>query len=320
MKTCTTETLPLFGHVRIPLMVADVQRRTKKNGEPFLTLGLRDAEGVVAAKIWDRVEEAQASLQVGVIALFDVEVGSYQGKPDLKINSFSLLAPDNPEYPPQHFLPAGHPDTPRLWQELCSTLNQKLSRPHFRLLVERIDQTYGQAFQQHFGAQKIHHAHAGGLLEHTLGVLNLAWEVARLYRLDTDILVMGVLIHDLGKIEEFSLNPLPQTTLPGAMLGHIVLGTLALERMIESIPDFPESDRLHLLHLLVSHHGEREFGAPEVPKTAEAFALHFLDNLDSKLQIVREQTAQVTDASAIQTEFIPALGRRLICPSQTGRA
>ncbi len=165
------------------------------------------------------------------------------------------------------------------------------AEPLRRLAIEVLDR-HGEALKQHPAAKIIHHAYRGGLLEHVVSMAELALEVCDHYpELDRDLLLLGVLFHDLGKLREIGPMPANDYTREGRLVGHVVIGRDLLLAACEAIPDFPDQQRLHLEHLILSHQGQLEFGSPVRPMTAEAIALHFIDNLDSKLAQLRQAGA-----------------------------
>jgi len=271
--------------------VIEVSRKKKNDGAAFLVLTLTDPTGRISAKVWDQVEAAGQILRPGAICHVGGEVGEYQGRKDLKIVRFRTAAAGDPGFDPADFVERPTFDTEKTYRELLDFLRSLLVRPHLRQLLDCFDERHGAVFSRHYGAQKVHHAYLGGLLKHTDALVRLAAVVAEYYGLDREILCLGAFLHDIGKTVEFTIEPAPDLSPSGGLLGHIMLGCQMVQEMKATIPDFPEADALALLHLLVSHHGQKELGSPEPPKTPEAMALHCLDLLDSRLEIFRAVAA-----------------------------
>ena len=163
----------------------------------------------------------------------------------------------------------------------------------------------------HPAAKAMHHAYLGGLLEHTVSMAELALEVCDHYRdVDRDLVLVGVLFHDLGKIVELGAMPANDYTLPGRLVGHVVIGRDLLRERCAAIDGFPEDVQLHLEHLVLSHQGRREYGAPVEPMTLEALVLHFIDDLDSKINQFRNQRRQ----SPEEIQYLSGLGRYVYLP------
>ncbi len=271
--------------------VVEVSRKKKGDGSAFLVVTLADPSGRIPAKVWDQVEAAGQVLRPGAICHIGGEVGEYQGRKDLKIVRFRPAIPGDPGFDPGEFEERPPFDTTAVYQDLLAFLRTLLVRPHLRLLLDRFDERFGATFARHYGAQRVHHAHLGGLLRHTDSLVRMGAVVAGHYRLDREILCLGAFLHDIGKTVEFTIEPAPDLSPAGGLLGHILIGCQMVQEMKATIPGFPEADALALLHLLVSHHGQKEFGSPEPPKTPEAMALHCLDLLDSRLDIFRAVAA-----------------------------
>jgi 3'-5' exoribonuclease len=176
-----------------------------------------------------------------------------------------------------------------MWPEF-DQLVKKISDPFIKTLLIQI---FSPAFRKSFAlapAAKIaHHAYVGGLLEHTLSVGQLAWFAASHYpHLDKDLLLAGALLHDIGKVEEFSLGPPIEYTDQGRLQGHILLGLRRLNQILDQQVNFPGAVADALRHLLISHHGQEAFGSPQKPKIPEGLVLHILDDLDAKTQMVQQ--------------------------------
>jgi 3'-5' exoribonuclease len=292
--------------------VQEVSRRKTLTGKKdYLDLVLIDRSGRLLAKVWENVDPLHKVIQAGNIYRIAGEVREYRGKLQLTITRARPLEPDADGCRPEDFDEQPPFDSAALLQETFTLLDDNIRDPHLRRLSEMFQQEYGPVFAQAYGAQKIHHAFAGGLLQHTHALLKLVLAVAPQYGLDTERLLIGALFHDIGKTEEFKTQPALETTLAGGLLGHLVISLTILLNMIRRIPDFPEPLSVRLQHLIVSHHGEKEFGSPEVPKTREAYLLHILDLLDSRMSIFSEQL-KVGDAQKLFSDFNQALGTRIL--------
>ncbi len=292
--------------------VQEISRRKSLNSKKdYLDLVVVDRSGRMPAKIWDNVDPLHKMLQAGSVYRFVGEVREYRGKPQLAITRARPLEPADDACLPEDFDERPPFDSAALLQETFSLLDAHVKDPHLRRLSEMFQQEYGPVFAQAYGAQKIHHAFAGGLLQHTHALLQLVLAVAPLYGLDTELLLIGALFHDIGKTEEFKTQPALETTLAGGLLGHLVLSLSIFLDMKKRIPDFPEPLSVRLQHLIVSHHGEKEFGSPEVPKTREAYLLHVLDLLDSRMSIFAEQLKS-GEPQKLFSEFNQALGTRIL--------
>lgn len=297
--------------------VLEVSRRKTSKGKDFLILELMDGSGRMAAKVWDKVEEFARLLQPGQPVRLRGEVEEYRGKRDLRVLHVRAVTAADADYDESSLSEPARFDAGERLQQVRDLLAGHVRQPHLQRLVELFLADYGPQFSRHPGAQRIHHAYGGGLLEHTHSLLQLSLAVADHYRLDKELLLVGALLHDIGKMQEFRADPAPELTPVGGLLGHIVIGYRLFIGMRDRIPGFPEELSLRLEHMLVAHHGEKEFGSPETPRTPEAMALHVLDLLDSRLSIIREAQRGAEPGRAF-SDFLPSLGTRVLldgpCP------
>jgi 3'-5' exoribonuclease len=264
-------------------MAKQVQLRQRRRGERFLTLLLADRTGEVAAVVWEGAEEAARDLTDGDIVKVQGTLGSYQGGRQLTLVRLRKAGSDEVDL--EDFLPRSDKDPQQLLGELKLVVDGT-QNAHLRRLLESLlaDPLLVQAWTAAPAAKGIHHAVLGGLLEHTLSVVGLCRLLADYYPvLDRDLLLAGAVLHDLGKIRELAWERVFDYTDEGRLLGHITLGTLMVEERIRAIPDFPAGLAQRLLHCIVSHHGELEWGSPKRPKTLEALVLHHAENLDGKI-------------------------------------
>ena len=237
--------------------VQEIVKKKTKNGDDFLDLILMDKTGRLPAKIWNNVEEYHKQLRAGDVYKFSGEIRDYRGKKQITVNHLRAIADGDPGFAPGDFCETPPFDSEALLAETFSLLAENLSDPHLRNLSEMFREEYGPVFRQAYGAQKIHHAFAGGLLQHTHALLKMILAIAPFYGLDKELLLIGALFHDIGKTAEFKTQPALETTLAGGLLGHLVISLTIFLEMKNRIPDFPEALSLRIQHLIVSHHGER---------------------------------------------------------------
>ena len=291
--------------------VQEITKKKTKNGDDYLDLTLMDKTGRIPAKVWSNVAEYQKLLRAGDVYKINGEIRDYRGKKQLTVSHLRAVASGDPGFAPDDFNEAPPFDSEALLAETFSLLDENLSDPHLRSLSALFKEEYGPVIGQAYGAQKIHHAFAGGLLQHTHSLLKMILAIAPLYELDKELLLIGALFHDIGKTAEFKTQPALETTLAGGLLGHLVISLTIFLEMKKKIADFPEALSIRIQHLIVSHHGEKEYGSPEVPKTKEAYLLHLLDLLDSRLNIFSEQLKN-GESQKLFSEFNQVLGTRIL--------
>lgn len=287
-----------------------VDKRVKKDGGVFLTIELMDKTGKIPAKIWENAEAVYKMLKPGAIYRVKGLVNEYMSKKEIKVDSLRAASSEDKDIAAEDFIEKASFDTDDLFNRLIGTINSNLTNPHLLQLTDLFAKIYGDKFKIHYGAQKIHHAYLGGLLEHTFSMVKLALFIAQHYSLDKELLLMGTLFHDVGKVFEFDINPAPQSTMEGGLIGHLVIGNAVFLELKKKIDGFPRDLGVKIQHLIISHHGEKEYGSPEVPMLPEAFALHIIDLLDSKIKIMEEAVSN-SENSGPFTDYIPPLGRRL---------
>jgi 3'-5' exoribonuclease len=265
-------------------LAKQIQVRQRRTGETYLTLVLADRTGELPAVMWDGVDDAAKGLLDGDIVKVQAMLGSYHGEPQLTVTRVRKAAVD--EVAPDDFLPRTDRDPAVLSAALNEAIDAVQDGYLKRLLQEIFSDPAMRAdFDAAPAAKAIHHAVLGGLLEHTVSVVGLCRLLADYYpAVNRDLLVAGALLHDVGKVRELSWQRLFDYTDAGRLLGHITLGALMVEERIRAIPDFPPHLAITLLHCILSHHGELEWGSPKRPKTLEAIVLHYAENLDGKIK------------------------------------
>ncbi len=270
--------------------VASKSMRQTRNGIPFISMTLTDNSGNMEARIWDRAMEFDGLFSKGDIIVLHAEAVEFNGQCQLKVNDLKPLGQDQDDIDPAMFLPVAPVDRDACWKE-CEKAMRGVKRPEFRKILREIfsNPETRRMFCQAPAAKKMHHAYIGGLLEHSLNLVRLSSEICRLYsHLDRDLLVTASLCHDIGKIREFSwARPPIDYTDAGRLLGHIVMGLRMVETAMQVAGlNYDSRDLMALRHIILSHHGQREFGSPVLPMTEEAVVFHMLDDLDAKLNFL----------------------------------
>lgn len=267
-----------------------------KAGKPYDNLLLQDKTGTLDAKIWEPgsvgIDDFESMDYIAVMG----DITSFQG--NLQLNVKRVRRVQEGEYDPKNYLPVSKKDIEEMYAELLALI-ASVQQPHLRKLLESFfaeDADFAKRFKFHSAAKTVHHGFVGGLLEHTLSVAKHCDYFARTYPiLNRDLLLSAAIFHDIGKMEELSTFPQNDYTDEGQLLGHIVIGTEMVGERMRGIPGFPKGLGNELKHCILAHHGELEFGSPKKPALAEALALSFADNIDAKMETMREIFANVPE-------------------------
>jgi 3'-5' exoribonuclease len=266
------------------------EERRDKGGKLYLDLELADASGAIPGKAWSDSAALGQSFAAGDFVKLRGQVQSYRDQLQVKVdNCRRATEADRADgFDEALLIPSTKEDPDALWARLEELL-ATLARSDSQRLAQSVLASHGDALRVHPAAKTIHHAYRGGLLEHTVSMMGLAARIAEHYaELDRDLLLLGVLFHDLGKIVELGVMPGSDYTAPGRLIGHIVLGRDLVRAAAAEIAEFPSDRLLQLEHLVLAHQGRQEYGSPVEPATAEALALHAIDDLDSKLALLRQ--------------------------------
>jgi 3'-5' exoribonuclease len=286
--------------------------RTKKTGEPFLNLTLCDRTGDIDAKMWDNADKVMDTFERNDFIRVKGLPQIFQNRLQFTVHTLVRVGESDVDY--ADYFPASERNADDMFQELLGFI-ATVQNPHLKALLEGIfaDETIARRFKQAPAAKTIHHAWIGGLLEHVLSLCNLARMVGPHYPfVDTDLLLAGAMVHDIGKIEELSWDRGFSYTDSGQLLGHIVQGLRIVDEKARAVPGFPPKLKTLLDHMILSHHGELEFGSPKVPLFAEALLLHYLDHLDSKLDAVRRSTLKDRQIEGTWSSLVPGLDRYVL--------
>jgi len=253
-----------------------------KKGDPFLSMTLADRTGEIEARVWERVGELSPLFKEGDVIDVEGYAGSYREQTQLTLTALKV-AEDISD--PTLFMEATPKDVTRMVASLRDIL-KGIKNASMKALVEKFlsDRNFMILFRKAPAAKNFHHSYIGGLLEHTLSVCQMASLVADHYpELDRDLLITGAFLHDLGKIKELKFERQIDYSDEGRLLGHLTLGVAMVDEKLVGLKNFPGEIAVRLKHLILSHHGEYEFGSPKRPKFLEAFALHLIDDLDAKM-------------------------------------
>lgn len=286
--------------VREIYLCKEVKTLQSKLGKNYLALTLQDKTGFADGKVWD-INGAIDDFDNLDFIYIEAKVVIYQEKPQLNISRARKVSEG--EYDPADYVPCSSRDINEMYEEVvkyvASVKDPYLNRLLTGIFVE--DEAFVKQFKNHSAAKSVHHGFVGGLLEHTLSVTNVCNGFAKCYPLlKRDLLIAAALCHDIGKVEELSDFPLNDYTDEGNLLGHIVIGTEMVSKRIDAIEGFPKGLAAELKHCIVAHHGKLEFGSPKLPAIAEAMALHFADNLDAKMETMKE----LQDAYDVKTPWL----------------
>jgi 3'-5' exoribonuclease len=272
-----------------------------KNG-PYWSLTFQDATGKIDGKIWSPKSQEYPSLEPGQMTRVLGFVESYRDRNQLKVDHLELLDLSGEEIDYADFMPAAAIPPATLMEMLEDLITEHMKHRPWKSFCRKVltSEEIRERFMTAPGAKTVHHAYVGGLLEHTLGVARACMALCDVYpHLDRQTLLAGAVFHDLGKAWELTGGLANDYTDEGRLLGHIQIGRDKLEPFLARSRNLDEGLKLHLKHLITSHHGEHEFGSPVRPKTPEAFVLHFADNMDAKLNMV-DQAYDEMDKSGQQ--------------------
>jgi len=264
------------------------QLRTTQSNKPYLHLVFCDKTGQVEARAWEP-EDPRIARDLARGDFIKVRGCIQRFNDRLQVKIEQLRKAHLHEVERADMMPATTYDVESLWAQLLGFVDS-FTDPHLKLLVSTIlaDPQVSAPFRQAPAAKQLHHAWLGGLLEHVVSLLTLADRVAPHYPiLHRDLLLTGVILHDIGKIRELSWDIGFEYTVEGVLLGHIQMGAALAERTIDSLPGFPPRLRMLVLHIILSHHGKLEFGSPKLPMVPEALMLSFLDDMDAKMMAMQ---------------------------------
>ena len=292
-------------------LVQNKELRTTKNGSLYIQAQLSDRTGTIDARMWDAGKSFFESLGNDTFLKVKGRTEIYQNKIQLIMKSISKTNQDDIKF--EDYLPSTEKDVNEMFSEL-KKIAGSIKQPYLLKLLKLFfsDKDFCRDFCSAPAAVQYHHAFLGGVLEHTLSVAKLGEKIAPLYPdLNKDLLICGIILHDIGKISELCYEKNFQYSDEGQLIGHLISGVLMVEEKAKQIDGFPKTLLDLLRHLILSHHGEYEWGSPKLPMTVEALVLHYLDNIDAKIHAFNKAITNDKDSSNNWTGYNKMFDRRL---------
>jgi 3'-5' exoribonuclease len=298
--------------VTATFLVLSKEVRQKKNGEPYLSLTLSDRSGEIDAKMWDNVAESVDTFERDDFVKVKGLAQIYHNRPQLTVHKVKKVEDSEVDF--ADFFPASRRDPAQMFAELRQIL-ETMTNPHLKGLLFALldDGEIARRFQIAPAAKQIHHAYLSGLLEHVLSLCHLCRLAAGHYQdVDLDLLLAGAVLHDIGKIYELSYQRGFNYTTEGQLIGHMVIGLRLVADKLRNLPGFPEQLRTLVEHIILSHHGQLEFGSPKLPQFPEAVLFHYLDDMDSKMECMRALIERERHSGGHFTTYNSPLERSLL--------
>jgi len=293
-------------------VVVAKQIKPKKTGEPYLALTLGDRSGQIEAKMWDNVEEVLEAFEQDDFLKVKGLINKYKQRFQLTIHKLRKLGESEIEF--DDYLPKTTKDIEVLWQTLTNFVGT-IQNLHLRSLIQAFmaDPEIASAYRNAPAAKTLHHAYIGGLLDHVVSLFRSCDLMCQNYpQINRDLLLTGAFFHDIGKIHELTYNRSFTYSTKGQLLGHMIIELEMLQAKLAHLPGFPDPLKTMVEHLIISHHGEYEFGSPKLPMFPEALLLHYLDDLDSKMEAMRAHFEREATLDGPWTSYNASLGRPLL--------
>jgi len=295
-----------FIGIYLPRNISVGDFKDKTRGQ-YVSLQLRDRSGTIAARIWEDGQEAAEEIKVGDPIKIDGVVEIFRENPQVRIRRFRVARED--EINPERLLATTHRNPDLMWGKILAAI-ENTSTPYEEI---------ASRFKEIPAAKVVHHSYNGGLLEHCFELLVLSETLMQLYpEIDRDMLTTGILLHDIGKLEEYEYEYDVDVTDAGRLIGHVVLSERMVSEAIEQTPGFPPKKAMELIHMIISHHGRFEWGAPRRPKSLEAMALHLLDNLDAQVNRFKLLVSPLRESGKTWTQYDRMLGRVIYAGEENG--
>ena len=285
--------------------------RAGRNGDLFISLSLQDKTGLIKGRVFNEAARLRDEFDAGEFVKVQGRTDLFNGRIQLLVEKIRRIHPDQDKqqgFREEDCVLCSARPVDEMWSEL-QDLVQHARDPFVRELLQRITTEHADKLRIWPAAQTVHHAYRSGFLEHVLSVARSALVLGTSYGANLDLLTAGALLHDIGKLEELQYDRSTSYTREGNLVGHVTLGAMMVRAAISHIPDFPDVLRTQIEHLILSHHGHKEFGAPVEPMTIEAMILSAADDLDAKINQVKQALAEEGEGEF--TAYHPRLGRVL---------
>ncbi len=293
-------------------VVAVKQVKSKKNGELYLSVILADRSGQLQANMWDNVQDTISAFEQDDFVKVKGVIHKYNGRWQLTIHKMRKLGESEIDY--SDYLPKTSKDVDQLWSKLCDYV-AGFENPWLKALLNEFisDETIVAAYKTAPAAKTLHHAFVGGLLDHVVSLFTVCDLASRNYpQVNRDLLLSGAFLHDIGKLHELTYQRSISYTTEGQLLGHMIIELEMLHEKIARVPGFPAELKILLEHMIISHHGQYEFGSPKLPMFPEALMLHYMDDLDSKMESMRAQFEREAEFDSPWASYNPSLARPLL--------
>ncbi len=285
--------------------------RAGRNGDLFISLSLQDKTGLIKGRVFNEAARLRDEFDAGEFVKVQGRTDLFNGRIQLLVEKIRRIHPDQDKqqgFREEDCVLCSARPVDEMWSEL-QDLVQHVRDPFVRELLQRITTEHADKLRIWPAAQTVHHAYRSGFLEHVLSVARSALVLGTSYGANLDLLTAGALLHDIGKLEELQYDRATSYTREGNLVGHVTLGAMMVRSAILHIPDFPDVLRTQIEHLVLSHHGHKEFGAPVEPMTIEAMILSAADDLDAKINQVKQALAEEGEGEF--TAYHTRLGRVL---------
>ncbi len=320
-KTLYVSELKEGQNIEDIFVLVEAKYAQSKNG-PFWDLKLQDRTGLIEAKIWYPQSNDYPELFSEKLVLVQAQVRSFRERLQLVVKYLKILDDKQFDLDWSLFIPCSARPPEELLMELEDLCKKELTYAPWKRFCKHVlkDPEIRQKLLYAPAAKSIHHAYMGGLLEHTLDVAKACLSISSIYpQLDREILLVAAVFHDIGKAWELECGVSRKYTDEGRLLGHIILGIQILEPFLQKAKDLDQRLILHLKHLILSHHGEYDFGSPKRPKTSEALVLHFIDNMDAKINNATQALSEIEEGVEHWTSYLYSLERQLYRPASTSQ-
>lgn len=286
-------------------LVREKHLRSTRTNHPYLQLDLQDNTGNIEAKVWENVPAFEKSFDEGDAVVVKGRVSLYREQLQLEIEDIGKASPEkHAEYgfDLSKLIPSTNQNVSQMWRELAKII-KNMENVQLKALISSIYKEHAAIIKQHPASMKLHHAWLGGYLEHVLSMAKVGVQLGEHYAVDRDLLLTGILLHDIGKIIELNPAQQPGYTDQGQLLGHIVLGRDLARDAMSKIEGFPQDLQLKVEHMILSHQGKYEWQSPKRPKFLEALLLHHIDEMDARMNMMRDVLEKDADPGAWTNRF-----------------